>query len=119
MLDALQRLASWMRPAAPLLGILGLALLLLCGGLILFAQGATGDQLLLPAIAALAWCLCGYVFIHVFQQVPAFPDADLRGWRRLTRLFARAWHWLLALVFLGTTIGALMITNRIIGEALG
>jgi hypothetical protein len=118
MLDTLQRLARWMRPAAPVLAFAGFALLLLCVGLLLLTEAARTDHLLLPAIAALVWCLCGYVFIRTFQQVPAFPSADLRGWQRLKRLFARAWHWLLALIFIATSIAALLLTSRIISESL-
>ncbi len=73
MLDTLQRLARWMRPAAPMLALAGLALLLLCIGLLLLTEAPRTDHLLLPAIAGLVWCLCGYVFILTFQHVPAFP----------------------------------------------
>jgi hypothetical protein len=118
MLDTLQRLACWMRPAAPLFALAGLVLLLLCIGLLLLTEAPRTDHLLLPAIAGLVWCLCGYVFISTFQHVPAFPDADVRGWQRLKRLFSRAWHWLLALIFIATTIAALMLTKNIIGESL-
>lgn len=118
MLDTFQRLARWMRPAAPILAIASVALVLLCIGLLLLTEAPRTDHLLLPAIAGLVWCLCSYVFIVAFQHVPAFPHGDVRGWRRLKRLFARAWHWLLALVFIATTIAAFMLTTRIIGESL-
>jgi hypothetical protein len=118
MLDTLQRLARWLRPAAPLLALAGVALLLLCIGLLLLTEAPRTDHLLLPAIAGLVWCLCGYVFILTFQHVPAFPADDMRGWQRLRRLIARAWHWLLALIFIAATIAAYMLTSRIIGESL-
>ena len=102
-----------------MLALAGLALLLLCIGLLLLTEAPRTDHLLLPAIAGLVWCLCGTVFILTFQHVPAFPDADVRGWQRLKRLFSRAWHWLLALIFIATTVAALMLTKNIIGESLG
>jgi len=118
MLDRLHRLARWMLPAAPFLALAGFALLLLCTGLLLLTEAPRTDQVLLPAIAGLVWCLCGYVFIMTFQHVPASPGADLRGWQRIKRLFARAWHWLLALIFIATSIAAIMLTKNIIGEWL-
>ena len=108
-----------MRPAAPLLVNAGIALLLLCLGLLFLTEGGErSDRLLLPAIVAMTWCLCGYIFILAFENVPAFPGAELRGRRRLKRLFARAWHWLLAVVFIGVTVATLMLSARIMGEAL-
>ena len=119
MLDRLQRLASWMRPAAPFLVLAGMALLLLCLALLFLTDGGErGDKLLLPAIVAMIWCLCGYVFILAFETVPAFPGAELHGLRRLMRLFARAWHWLLAIIFIGVTVAAIMLSARILSEAL-
>ncbi|MGB5834529.1 MAG: hypothetical protein WBG92_21435 [Thiohalocapsa sp.] len=118
MLELIARIARGMRPAAPVLGAVGFGLVLLCGGLILFAPGDSGDHLLLPAIAALVWCLCGYVFVQAFETVPAVPGPQLRGWQRFRRLIARGWHWLLAGVFLSATVAALSLTSRIIGEFL-
>ena len=34
------------------------------------------------------------------------------------RLFARAWHWLLAIIFIGVTVAAIMLSARILSEAL-
>lgn len=117
MLDTLQRLAQWMQPAARYLSVAAVILLLTCLGLLLLtAGGERGDRLLLPAIAGLVWCIFGYVFIQTFESVPAPPGAEIRGWRMLKRRLARAGHWLLAIVFLGATIAALTLTNRIISE---
>jgi hypothetical protein len=118
LLDSLHRVARWMRPAAPIIALVGLALFTLCAGLLLFAQAEAPDKILLPAIVGVLWCLCGYVFIHAFAEVPAPPGAELEGWPRLKRQLARAWHWLLAVSYVGITLWALLITNHVIGEAL-
>ena len=71
MLDRLQRLASWMRPAAPFLVLAGMALLLLCLALLFLTDGGErGDKLLLPAIVAMIWCLCGYASSWHSKQCP-------------------------------------------------
>jgi hypothetical protein len=118
LLDTLHQTARRMRPAAPALAVVGLLLFALCAMLLLFAQAEAPDRILLPAIVGVLWCLCGYVFIHAFAEVPAPPGAELSGWPRLQRQLARAWHWLLAVVFVAITIWALLVTNNVIGEAL-
>jgi hypothetical protein len=118
LLDTLHQIARRTRPAAPVLATVGLLLFALCAGLLLFAQAEAPDKILLPGIVGVLWCLCGYVFIHAFAEVPAAPGPDISGWPRLRRQLARAWHWLLAFVFVGITLWALLITNNVIGEAL-
>jgi fatty acid desaturase len=118
MLDTLQRLSARMRPAAPALGWAAVLLLLGAAALLLVGQAAVGDELLLPVVVAMLWCLCGYLFIRSFETVPERPDAGMGRWQRFLRRLARAWHWLLALAFVGITIAALSLTNRIVGELL-
>ncbi|ESQ07879.1 MAG: hypothetical protein N838_21435 [Thiohalocapsa sp. PB-PSB1] len=118
MLDILQRIARWMRPAAPVLGILILLLFLLCGGLALFIQSEFGDRLLMSTIAALLWCLYGYVFIQAFDNKVAVPTPDSRGWQRLKQRLTHLWLQLLVFVFIIMTLAVLWLTNRIISEVL-
>ncbi|WP_295882495.1 hypothetical protein [uncultured Thiohalocapsa sp.] len=119
MLHRLQGFARWLRPARPLLVALGLLAFALATYLVLFGDPQTSDPLLLPAILGLLWCLCAVVFISTFETVPPAPPADVTGLSRLKRRVARLWYSLLALAFLGLTVAALLLTNRLLGEALG
>jgi hypothetical protein len=119
MLETLQRFANRMRPAAPVFAAAAVILFLLCAVLLLTTGSAAADRILLPAIAALVWSICGYVFVRTFESVPAPPAPGMGAWARVRRSTARAWHWMLAAVFAAATVAALMLTNRLIGEALG
>jgi hypothetical protein len=118
MLQILQRTASRLRPAAPVLAAAGVLSLIAVAALLLLAPGAAAEAWLRLAIVALLWSLCGYVFIQAFQQIPPPPDAAMGAWQRLSRRLARGWLWLLALVFVGTTIAAVLLTNRLVTDAL-
>ncbi|MCF7984272.1 MAG: hypothetical protein K9L70_07700 [Thiohalocapsa sp.] len=119
MLETLQRLATWMRPAAPFFAGVAILLFALCAVLVLTTRSASADRVLMPAIAGLLWTLCGYVFVRTFESVPAPASPDMSAWRRLKRGVSRAWHWLLAAAFAAATIAALLVTNHLIREALG
>jgi hypothetical protein len=118
-LDRLQALAqrlAWLRPA---LAAAGLVLFALAAALVVFGDPQSGDGVLLPAIAGGLWCLCAWLFIDTFAAVPPAPAADLHGWGRLKRQLARLWYLLLALTLLGLTLAVLMLSQRLLGEALG
>jgi hypothetical protein len=119
LLNRLQALARWLRPARPLFVGVGAIAFALAAYLVVFGDPQTSDPLLLPAIVGLLWSLCAALFISTFEAVPQPAGPDLRGWARLRRRAARLWYGLLALAFLGLTVAALLLTRRLIGEALG
>jgi hypothetical protein len=119
LLHRLQDVALWLRPALrPFIG-LGALSLALAAFLVLFGDPQTSDPLLLPAIVGMLWCLCAALFITTFESVPPPAGADLRGGQRLKRAVARVWYRLLALAFVGLTVAAILLSQRLIGEALG
>ena len=67
----------------------------------------------LPAIAigliSLLFII-SFAFIVNFQFIPAKADKSMRFFSRLKRNIHRAWYWLVALIFLGATAGAVFIT---------
>lgn len=119
LLHRLQGLARRLRPALRLFVGLGVLSLLLAACLVLFADPETSDPLLLSSVVALLWCLCAAVFITTFETVPPPAGMSRRRWPRLKRGIARMWYRLLALAFLGLTIAALLLSKRLIDEALG
>lgn len=118
-LSRLQAFARWLRPARPLfVGVGGLAFLL-AAYLVVFGDPQTSDPLLLPAIVGILWSLCAALFVNTFETVPPAAGPELRGWTRLRRRLTRLWYGLLAIAFLGLTVAALLLTRRLLGEALG
>jgi hypothetical protein len=119
MLTRLQHLARWLRPARPVLVGMGALCLGLAAYLVIFGDPQRSDAVLLPAIIGVLWCLCAVVFINSFEAVPAPPTAEASGWTRFKHTLVRLWYGLLALAFLVVTVATLLLTNRLIGEALG
>ncbi len=119
LLTHLQSAARRLRPALPGLVGVGMALLALVLSLVVFGDPQRSEALLLPAIVGLLWCLCAWVLITTFDAVPAPASAVPSRWGRFKRRIARAWYWLLALAFLAVTASALLLTYRLVAEALG
>jgi len=119
LLQHLQGFARWLRPARPL--FIGLALLsfFIAAFLVLFGDPQSGDSLLLGVVVGLLWCLCALLLIDTFENVPPPASAEQRSLARLKRHIVRLWYALLALAFLGLSIAALLVSKRILGEALG
>ena len=119
MLDTLAILARRIRPAAPLFA--GAAAVLFVAAATLVVADSTGraDAWLTLIIVLLLWSVCGWVFIRVFATVPAAPLREQAGLPLLMAWLNRAFHWLLALAFAGTTAAAVLLTARLIEEWAG
>ncbi|MGD2019886.1 MAG: hypothetical protein PVJ47_02445 [Thiohalocapsa sp.] len=119
LLNRLQALARWLHPARPLFVGAGAIAFILAAYLVVFGDPQTSDPLLLPAIVGILWSLCAALFISTFETVPPPAGPDMRGWAGLRRRATRLWYGLLALAFLSITVAALLLTRRLLGEALG
>ncbi len=73
-----------------------------------------GDRFLIPNFVCLLWAIDIYLFIEIFSSVPEKADTTLKLFSKLKRKFSRAWHWLVSVVFLGTTLAAISITSRMV-----
>lgn len=114
MIDTLQRFALRIRPLRHV--AVALAVVCLVGlAMILFVAPASGDsnRFLVPALVGLVWCVSAYGFIDTFQSVPVAIDESHGLFARAKRALARAWYWLLALVFAASTAAALLLTFKL------
>jgi hypothetical protein len=73
-----------------------------------------GDLFLVPAIIGLLWSLSGYAFILNFRSVPCWSEEARGLFKRLKLRLLRFWYWLLASLFLATTLALLLISIRLI-----
>ena len=114
MIDTLQRIAraiQFLRLPAIVVG--SMSLILICT-LIFIAQPGAGDRWLMPGFVSLLWAVSTYAFIVNFQSIPAKVDKSMRFFTRLKRNIHRAWYWLVALIFLGASLGVLFVSYRMI-----
>ncbi len=119
LLEHLQGFAQWLRPARPLFIGLGSLSFLIAAFLVLFGDPQSGDAVLLGVVVGLLWCLCAILLIDTFEKVPPPASTEQRSWARLKRHIVRLWYALLALAFLGLSAATVMVSRRILGEALG
>lgn len=114
MLDTFRKIARTIRllqfPAL-LMGIGGLLLLCI---VILFTGIISGEQLIIPAIVCALWGFCGYFFIGTFKNVPG-PLITRPGlFAGIRYKLSRFWYWLVCVLFLATTIAALITSLRVL-----
>lgn len=112
-IDRLQKLALRIRPLQPVAIGIGVLCLAVVAGIILTDYSQQNDRYLLPAIAGALWSLSAWVFINTFQSVPGRAGSAQGIRARFKRKSLRAWYWLLALVFLATTVVAVFLTLRL------
>jgi hypothetical protein len=119
MLNAISILARRLRPAEPALAAAAVLLFLAAAVLVVVDSSGRTDPWLALIVVLLLWSVCGWVFIRVFATLPAPPFAGQRGLSLLLAWLNRAFHWLLALVFAATTVAAVLLTSRLLGELGG
>jgi fatty acid desaturase len=91
-----------------------LACLMAIVALLIASDSRESDRYLMPAALGLLWSVSVYTFIALFRSVPAKPSPDWAFLGRLRRKMTRAWYWLLALLFVCTTAGALFVTVQML-----
>lgn len=114
MLDTFRKISRAIRilqfPAL-LMGIGGL--LLLCA-IVLFAGLISGEHLITPSIVCALWGFCVYFFIATFKNVPEMPISRPGFFARIRYKAIRFWYWLVCILFLVTTMAALITSLRVL-----
>ncbi len=119
MLIHLQRLAHRLRPARRVITGLGVLFFAATAYLVLFADPGAGEDWLPALVLGLVWCLVANLFIATFEDLPPPAQRSAPLWRRIKRGAARFWYRLLALALVGLTGAALLLSLRLLREALG
>jgi hypothetical protein len=81
--------------------------------IVLGPGSAAANQTLMPGFVGLVWAATTFSFIATFRTIPEKADKSLKFISRLKRRLSRGWYWVISLVFLGTTIAALILTGRL------
>jgi hypothetical protein len=114
MIDKLQSIAGrlqFLRLPAVALGLVSLAAMIFT---IVSSKSHEEDYYLIPSIVGLLWSMASYSFLVNFSSVPEKGDSSWKLFARLKRRAVRAGYWLLAALFLLTTLSALFISYRMI-----
>jgi hypothetical protein len=112
MIDRFRSLARAIGGLAKPSLVLALGCLAYAVFVVLTSTSREGDRFLFPSILGFAWALSLYGFIETFKYVPE-PLAGSPGFVQRTRhKLSRSWYWVVALVFLGMSLGVLVLTLR-------
>ena len=114
MIDKLQRISQKiqiLRLPAIVVGFVCLAMTVL---IILSSDSNDGDRFLIPSIVGVFWAMSTYTFIVTFRSVPEKANDSLTLVGKLGRFVQRGWYWLISLIFVGTTVAAIVFTNSAI-----
>ena len=114
MIDKLQRLAQGiqiLRLPSIVVGLIGFASII---AIMFTSKSPEGDRFLIPCIVGLLWAMSTYSFIVTFRSVPAKANKSLKLLGKLKRNINRGWHWLIGLLFLGTTVAVMFVTLRMV-----
>ncbi len=114
MIDSFQKLAGRIRPLRFVAMGAGVLLTVAAGALIFLSDHHENDRYLIPCAVGVLWCLSAYVFVSTFESVPEKAETARGFWHRLGRRLHRGWYWLLAFVFVGSTVAALLLTMRLV-----
>lgn len=114
MIDKFQRLAL----AIHVLRLPAVVVGLMCVGsvvvIVLTSRTNEGDRFLIPSVVGAFWAMSAHTFITTFRSVPEKADKSLAFYAKLKLNVIRGLYWLVGLVFLGSTVATLSVTNRLV-----
>lgn len=114
MIDKLQVIAQaiqFLRLPAIAVGFLCTASTIL---IIISSISDDGDKYLIPSFVGVLWAMSTYTFIVTFRSVPEKSDNSLTVFGKLKRHLHRGWYWVISIVFLSSTLAALIFTKSMI-----
>lgn len=94
--------------------VIGLVSLVTMIAIIVSPKTPEGNFYLIPSAVGILWSITTYSFLVNFHSVPHKADQSWKFFKRLRRNITRAWYWFLGLVFIGTTVGAIFVSYRMI-----
>ena len=110
-LERLQKIARFLNPLK-WLSLLGFAIFVITFTLSII--GASLDRYVIPSVIGGMWTMLLFAFITGFQVIPDRAPADGSITERMTAQMARAAYWLLAVLTGAASLGALLLTFRLL-----
>jgi len=114
MIDRFRRIAQRVQILRLPSIVIGLACLTAIVVVLLSSGSDEGDRILMPSFVGLLWAISLYSFIENFRSVPE-QFAERQGLMfSFKHGIRRSWYWVKGLMFLASTVVALVITSRMI-----
>ena len=110
-LERLQKIARFLNPLK-WLSLLGFAIFVITFTLSII--GASLDRYVIPSVIGGMWTMLLFAFITGFQVIPDHAPPGGSITERMTAQMARAAYWLLAVLTGAASLGALLLTFRLL-----
>lgn len=94
--------------------VIGLVSLVTMIAIIVSPKSLEGDLYLIPSAVGILWSVTTYSFLVNFHAVPQKADRSWTFFKRVRRMITRVWYWFMGMVFIGTTVGAIFVSYRMI-----
>jgi len=113
MIDKFQRIAQTIQILKLPSFLVGSICLVSFVVIVLSAGSGEGNRFLMPSFVGLVWAATTFSFIATFRTIPVIVEQSQGFIGRFKRRLSRAWYWFIAVVFVGTTFTALIMTGRL------
>ena len=113
MINKFQRIAQSMQILRLPAILVGSICLVSIAIILVGARSEEFERFLTPSLIGFVWAATAYSFIVTFRTVPEKADKSQKLIGRLKRRISRGWYWFIAVVLLGTTVAALILTGRL------
>ena len=114
MIDMLKKIADVIQFLRLPSVVLGLICLIAITTILIGSKSHEEDFFAIPSAIGLLWSITTYSFLVYFRAVPEKADQSWKFVKRLKRRIVRAGYWIMGVVFVATTIGAIFVSYRMI-----
>jgi hypothetical protein len=113
MIDKFQRIAQSMRILLLPSMLVGSICFVSMAIIVIGVRSEEFERFLMPSLVGFVWAATTYSFVVTFCTIPEKADKSQGLIGKFKRRISRGWYWVLAVVFLGTTVAALILTGRL------
>lgn len=114
MIDKLKKIADAVQFLRLPSVALGLICLITVTTIIFVSNSQKGDFFVIPSVVGLVWSMTTYSFLVYFRTVPEKSDQSWNFIKRMKRRILRAGYWIMGMLFIVTTIGAIFVSFRML-----
>jgi len=114
MIDKLKKIADTVQFLRLPSVALGLMSLIAITTIIFGSNSKEGDFFAIPSVVGLVWSMTTYSFLVCFRTVPEKSDQSWSFIKRMKRRILRVGYWIMGVLFIVSTIGAIFVSFRMI-----
>ena len=114
MIDMLKKIADAVQFLRLPSVVLGLICFIVITTILIGSESHEEEFLAIPSAVGLLWAIFTYSFLVYFRAVPEKAHRSWKFVKRLKRRMVRAGYWIMGVVFVATTIGAIFVSYRMI-----